>query len=183
MVTVMSDGIQGNQVYFKRSSSTDGNLCEFRGTIAPDGRSASGTQICAGYPNMWWKATIGGAGPGPVPGSNAVRYRMENLNYNQPDVYVNPRNYHDFLVDFSNCSIREMNQESDQGRERIQVLVCRRNRRLTFTTTTDNGATVVHYDWAFRDNGVVAAGAWQQGNGFGPSVGGIYGTASEWQTR
>jgi hypothetical protein len=117
-----------------------------------------------------------------LPPATGVRYRMENLSYNQPDLYVSPRNYHDFMIDFSNCSVREMNQESDQGRERVQISVCRGNRRLTFTTSTDGG-TPVEYDFAFRDGGRIAAGAWRQGGSFGPSVGGVYGPDAEWQTR
>ena len=99
------------------------------------------------------------------------RYRVENFVYNAPDVYQNPRNYHDFIVNFASCSVQELNALSQQGQETIHVSVCRNNSRLTFTTSTP-GSTV-DYDWILLNNGQTVAGAWRQGSGFGPSVGGV----------
>ena len=109
----------------------------------------------------------------PPPPATGVRYRVENLVYGAPDLYQNPRNYHDFMVDFAKCSIRELNQPSDQGLEQVHVSVCRSKTRLQFTTVTPN-STQVEYDWVFLDGGKTISGAYRQGSTFGPSFGGIY---------
>ncbi|HPV77883.1 MAG TPA: discoidin domain-containing protein [Gemmatimonadaceae bacterium] len=115
-------------------------------------------------------ATVPPAGPAPATGG--VRYRVENLVYNAPDIYRNPRNYHDFIVDFASCTLRELNRESTQGLQTTRVLVCRDRSRLTFTT--QGPGTLVEYDWVFLDDGKTIAGAYRQGGTFGPSIGGRY---------
>jgi hypothetical protein len=186
ITTVMEGGIQGNKLDLKRTSSSPPQpLCEYKGTIASDGRSASGTQDCpAPYGSTPWNATIVGGGsvgggtqgqtnpPPPSPAGGGVNYRVENFVYNAPDLYQNPRNYHDFVVNFANCTIRELNEGSQQGLETIHVSVCRNNTRLTFTASAP-GSTAVEYDWVFLNDGKTIAGAYRQGGTFGPSVGGI----------
>jgi hypothetical protein len=114
------------------------------------------------------------AAPSPSPASGGVRYRVENFVYGNPDVYQSPRNYHDFIVDFANCSMRELNAETTQGRETIRVTVCRDRTRLTFTTQIQGQSQPVEYDWVFLNGGKTISGAYRQGGTFGPSVGGIY---------
>jgi len=96
---------------------------------------------------------------------------VENFVFNAPDLYQNPRNYHDFMVDWTACTVRELNKQSEQGQEQIRVLVCRKGSRLTFIASMTN-ATPVEYDWVFSDGGKTIAGAYRQGGTFGPSVGG-----------
>jgi hypothetical protein len=112
-------------------------------------------------------------GGDPPPPATGIRYRVENFVYGAPDMFTNPRNWHDFMVDFAKCSIREMNQPSDQGLEQVHISVCRNKSRLQFTTVTSNG-TPVEYDWVFLDGGKTISGAYRFGASFGPSVGGIY---------
>jgi hypothetical protein len=64
--TVMEGGFQGNQATFKRTSSSDGNLCEYTGTIAADGRTVSGTQKCAGISDYPWQGTFAAGGGSPT---------------------------------------------------------------------------------------------------------------------
>lgn len=59
ITTVMEGSIQGNQVTMRRTSSSDGHICEYRGTIAADGVSVSGTQSCPGLPQSSWSGRIG----------------------------------------------------------------------------------------------------------------------------
>lgn len=61
ITTVMEGSIQGNQVTMRRTSSSDGHICEYRGTIAADGVSVSGTQSCPGLPQSSWSGRIGPA--------------------------------------------------------------------------------------------------------------------------
>ena len=103
---------------------------------------------------------------------NGNHYQVENFVYNAPDIYQNPRNYHDFIVNFTSCSVQELNAESQQGLETIHVSVCRNNTRLTFTTSVA-GKTTVEYDWILLNGGQTVAGAYRQGATFGPSVGGV----------
>jgi hypothetical protein len=110
----------------------------------------------------------------PPSASGGVRYRVENFVYGNPDAYQNPRNYHDFIVDFTNCSMRELNAEMAQGRETIRITVCRDRTRLTFTTQIQGQSLPVDYDWVFLNGGKTISGAYRQGGAFGPSVGGIY---------
>jgi hypothetical protein len=119
--------------------------------------------------------------PPPQPTGAAVRYRVENLVYNMPDIYTNPRNLHDFVVDFTNCTIRNLSKQSDEGRVSINVLVCRDKRRLTFAVSS--GGATVEYDWVFREGGKIVAGVWRQGAGFGPCVGAIFDMNSGWDVR
>jgi hypothetical protein len=136
----------------------------------------SGYGFVAGSSGDFHAEKIAAAPPPPPPPPakpQGVRYRVENFVYGAPDMYLNPRNYHDFLVDFATCSIREMNQPSDQGLEQVHVSVCRNKTRLQFTTATPN-STPVEYDWVFLDGGKTISGAYRAGSSFGPSVGGIY---------
>lgn len=103
-----------------------------------------------------------------------MRYRVELLVFNNPDIYQNPRNYHGYMVDFASpCTVRGLNQAADRGEEVIRVLVCRDKQRLTFTQSAPGMMTVEH-DWVFLDGGKTIAGAYRQGPGFGPAIGGIY---------
>ena len=53
--------------------------------------------------------------PPPPPSENAIYYRVENFVFNAPDLYQNPRNYHDFMVDFTKCTVREMTVRTGSG--------------------------------------------------------------------
>jgi hypothetical protein len=112
------------------------------------------------------------ASPTTAAPAGGNHYRVENFVYGAPDIYQNPRNYHDFTVNFTSCSVQEVNAESQQGLETIHVSVCRNNSRLTFTTSTP-GKTTVEYDWILLNNGQTVAGAYRQGGTFGPSVGSV----------
>jgi hypothetical protein len=85
------------------------------------------------------------------------------------------------MVDFNNCTVRSVSQQADEGRVFVQVLVCRANRRLTFTASFEGNT--VEYDWTFRDGGKIVGGVWRQGPGFGPCVGGILGSEAGWDVR
>jgi hypothetical protein len=119
--------------------------------------------------------------PRPPSTANGVRYRVENLIYNMPDVYLNPRNLHYFMVDFTSCTVRPMNKDADKGLMSVKVSVCRANRRLTFAVSLEGNP--VEYDWGFRDDGKIVAGIWRQPSGSEPCVGEILGTNSGWQVR
>ena len=122
-----------------------------------------------------WDGTFALSGGGTVsaaaPATAGTRYRVENFVAGSPDKYVDPRNYHDFTVDFATCTVRGLNPLAETGKETIRVTVCRARERLTFTVTQPQ--TAVEYDWVFRDNGRTISGAYRQGSIFGPSVGGV----------
>ena len=99
-----------------------------------------------------------------------TRYRVENHVFNAPDIYQNPRNLHDFIVDWVACRIWNLSQDADQGQVTIQVLVCRPQSRLTFRTTNSRTGAVVDYDWVIKDSGRTVFGAWRQGSAFGVSA-------------
>jgi hypothetical protein len=57
---VMSYTRDGSHVEFQRTESSDGRLCHYDGTLAPDGLSASGTETCPGVEGVFtWIASIG----------------------------------------------------------------------------------------------------------------------------
>jgi hypothetical protein len=96
---------------------------------------------------------------------------VENLIYNSSDRYLNPRNYHDFLVDLTTCTLREHNKEYEERNELIEVSVCRDKSHLTIKTTNTSTEYVVMYDWVFVDNGRIIAGAYHDGGTWGSFVG------------
>lgn len=177
IVTVMQGSVQRDQVNLRRTSSSDGALCEYRGVVAADRRSVSGTQSCPGHPDVAWAGYfgdggfvgggVGGGGPAPVAGA---RYRVENLLFNQNERGGNPHSRREFMVDAARCSVRELNSSTDQGRQQVQVTLCQPNRRIAFATMI-NGQVTAEYDWVFRDDGRDAVGTWRDGNSFGPSIG------------
>jgi hypothetical protein len=58
-IAVMDYTRNGTQVHFQRTSSSEGALCTYNGTLAADGLSASGTETCPGNPTTYtWTATI-----------------------------------------------------------------------------------------------------------------------------
>ncbi len=52
---VLSITTQGNRVFIKRLQSTDGQLCEYEGTVSADGRTINGTYGCSGVSNLQWQ--------------------------------------------------------------------------------------------------------------------------------
>ncbi|MBI1745106.1 MAG: hypothetical protein HYR55_00780 [Acidobacteria bacterium] len=57
ITAVLEITFQGNRVSIKRRQSSDGNDCDYDGTLS--GRTVSGTYHCTKYPGPWkWKATI-----------------------------------------------------------------------------------------------------------------------------
>jgi hypothetical protein len=135
-----------------------------RGALTDNGRTirwANGTS--------WIRA--GGGAAAPQITAAALRYRVENLIYNSPDKYLNPRNYHDFLIDFTTCAVRELNSESDKGIELIEVSVCRDKNHLTIKTTNTSTGYIVMYDWVFLENGRIIAGAYNDVGSWGSSSG------------
>jgi hypothetical protein len=57
---VMTFTQDGSYVEFQRTESTDGNLCHYVGTLAPDGLSATGTETCPNSEGTFtWTASIG----------------------------------------------------------------------------------------------------------------------------
>ncbi len=172
--------LSGNRVAIQRqdAASFGGVRYVYEGTLGPDG-SFSG--INSGQYPVNGKVICGAIGSpvpsdtpaSPVPASGSVHFQVENLVFNAPDNYQNPRNLHDFIVDWSTCQIRNLSQEAERGIISIKVLVCRPNSRLTFQLTNTRTGGTVDYDWALRDSGQAVYGAWRQGSGFGPSVGGV----------
>jgi hypothetical protein len=121
-------------------------------------------------PRAWRAILFATLAGGFAAQAQVVYYRVENLAFRAPDAYQNPRNYHDFAVDFSNnCSVRFFNQQSTEGRQTNTTSVCRKGSRLIIKTAVP-GYTV-DYDWTFLDNGKVIAGVWRDNSGFGASVG------------
>lgn len=188
-VAVLTVSIVGDKVKITRrevSGPSQGLIATYDGTLAPDG-SIQGNEVVTSpfqLTQKWQGRIVKGVQPTPTPpptptpsptpppSRNAISYRVENLVFNAPDLYQNPRNYHDFVVDWATCTVRELNKLSEQGQEQIRVLVCRKGSRLTFITST-TGGTPVEYDWAFVDGGKTIAGAYRQGPTFGPSIGGM----------
>ena len=67
-IAVMSYSRSGQQVHFQRTSSSEGALCSYNGTVAADEHSASGTETCPGNPQTYtWNATITAPYPPPAP--------------------------------------------------------------------------------------------------------------------
>jgi hypothetical protein len=65
-IAVMDYTRVGNRVHFQRTSSSDGRLCTYDGTVAADGLSASGTETCPGITTVFaWTAMI--VSPYPAP--------------------------------------------------------------------------------------------------------------------
>lgn len=59
VTAVMTINVTGNQVTIARRNSSDGNDCDYTGTIAPDGVSVQGTYRCTRYSGPFvWKASI-----------------------------------------------------------------------------------------------------------------------------
>ncbi|MBI4889137.1 MAG: hypothetical protein HY821_00840 [Acidobacteria bacterium] len=144
----------------------------YTGTVAPGGKTVNGTVNFAGG---GWSMALDGSGqvdPPPPPPLVGIRYRVENLIFKAPDIYQNPRNLHDFMVDFKTCTVRPMIPPEDLARVTVQVHVCREGSRLTFTLDS-KASGPVDWDWALLNGGRTVAGAWRQGMGFGPSVGGV----------
>jgi hypothetical protein len=177
--STLTIALSGNRLTIQRQDAANfggGVRYAYEGTLGPDG-SFSG--INSGQYPVKGKVICGEmtspappvAPTSPLPGSGSVHYQVENLVFNAPDIYQNPRNLHDFIVDWSICQIRNLSQEADRGIVSIKVLVCRPNSRLTFQLTNTRTGSTVDYDWALRDNGQAVYGAWRQGSGFGPSVG------------
>jgi hypothetical protein len=54
---VLSITTQGNRVFIKRLQSTDGQLCEYEGTVSADGRTINGTYGCSGVSNLQWQGS------------------------------------------------------------------------------------------------------------------------------
>lgn len=55
----MAINISGNRVTIKRSKSSDGNDCDYSGTIANDGVKVEGTYTCTLHPGPFnWSASI-----------------------------------------------------------------------------------------------------------------------------
>lgn len=57
ITAVLSIYLQGNNVRIERRNSSDGNNCEYRGTLSNDGRTASGQFTCDRGGGSW-RATI-----------------------------------------------------------------------------------------------------------------------------
>lgn len=56
---VLTITTQGNRVFVRRTSSSDGYLCEYEGTVAADGATVTGKFTCPGNSNTFtWQATI-----------------------------------------------------------------------------------------------------------------------------
>jgi hypothetical protein len=180
---ILTISITGDKVRINRKDLSGGITAIYEGTLASDG-TMQGTETVTSpsqFSQKWQGRIVKGFQAPPPPTGAAIRYRVENLVYNMPDIYTNPRNLHDFVVDFTNCTVRNLSKESDEGQVSIKVLVCRDKRRLTFTAS--RGGATVEYDWVFRDNGKIVAGVWRQGAGFGPCVGAIFDINSGWDVR
>ncbi len=62
ITTVMEGSIQGNQVLMRRTASSDGYFCEYRGSIAANGVDVSGMQVCPGLAPSSWSGRLGTSG-------------------------------------------------------------------------------------------------------------------------
>ncbi|MGD0000227.1 MAG: energy transducer TonB [Bryobacteraceae bacterium] len=56
--TVNTVRITGEAISAQRTSSSDGNLCSYQGSIGNDGRTITGTYTCPPYGSRPWKAVI-----------------------------------------------------------------------------------------------------------------------------
>lgn len=171
VTTVMQGSIRGDQVEMRRSSSSDGVLCSYRGSVGPDRRSVSGTQACPGHDEVPWFGQFGeaGAGPAPAPVEQGNVYRVENLAFGEGE-RSGSAGQREFVVDAARCTVRELNPATEQGRQQVRVSLCVPNRRLAFSTLVRNEVTA-EYDWVFHDGGRQASGAWRDRSGAGPSIG------------
>ena len=55
VTAVLSVTTQGNRIFIKRLQSTDGQLCEYDGTVSADGTTINGTYACGGVQNLQWQ--------------------------------------------------------------------------------------------------------------------------------
>ena len=81
------------------------------------------------------------------------------------------QNAHDFIVDWKNCKVAEVNQESEHGTEDITVIVCRPGSRLVIKTDFRSTGHSIQYDWVMLDNGATMAGSYRDPTTCGPSAG------------
>jgi hypothetical protein len=129
--------------------------------------SADGMRI--DWSNGYW-SKAGQQPQQPSPKPHGVRYQVENFVYGGPELYQNPRNLHDFIVDFASCSVWNANSPEQV---KVSVSYCRDRKRLQFTSSAPGQTVVLKYDWVFLDDGKTISGAYNQGGTFGPSVGGV----------
>ena len=75
---------QGNRVFVKRTSSSDGYLCEYEGTVAADGVTVTGTMRCPGNStSVPWQATIDCRGADSSGGNYAAHRLTGTYHLNQ----------------------------------------------------------------------------------------------------
>jgi hypothetical protein len=109
----------------------------------------------------------------PPPQPHGVTYYVENFVYGLPDLFVNPRNIHKFIVDFATCSVWQVNTPEQWKTVTVRVSVCRDRKRLQFTADGPGQPATVQYDWVLLNDGKTISGAYNEGGTWGPSVGGI----------
>lgn len=94
ITAVLSITNQGNRVFVKRTSSSDGYLCEYDGTMAADGVTVSGTMRCPGNSSsLPWQATIDCNGVNSSSGNYAANrltgtYRLNQARSDNPKTIV-----------------------------------------------------------------------------------------------
>lgn len=142
------------------------------GTVTIEIRSGAGSYAASsrnGIVSQAWGQHPGSfvfaGGPGPSPGTGALRYRITNYWKEQSFGHV-------YTFDPGRCTITE---PSGVGTAleltAINFSVCRKDERLTFSLTHKSGY-VVEYDWVLGDGGRVVHGAYKDSNGgWGPSFG------------
>jgi hypothetical protein len=176
VTTVMQGTVRGDQIDLRRTTSSDGAMCSYRGTVAADRRSVSGVQACPGHGETPWYGQFGdaGAGPAPLPALAPTEpgtvYRVENLAFGEAERGASPQQQREFVVDAARCTVRELNTPTEQGRQQVRVSLCQPNRRLAFSTLV-RGEVTAEYDWVFHDGARQAVGAWRDRSGSGPSIG------------
>lgn len=109
-------------------------------------------------------ATSGGTSPTPAAPPQGTHYAVVNH-------VGDTRNPHDFIVDWSQCRVTELNEQFSRGRETIKVSVCRPNSRLVMRTDFLDSGYWIQYDWVLLDDGATVAGSYRDAGTCGPSAG------------
>lgn len=169
VTTVMQGTVRPDLIDLRRTSSSDGVMCSYRGRLGPDRRTISGVQSCPGHPDSAWTGQFGDAGvggggfAGGAGPETGLRMWVQTLGLGEADRGAGRAR--EFLVDPARCTVRELGSAGEPGRRAAQVTLCQPNRRMAFSLAGRGGS--IEHDWVFQDGGRQAAGVWRDASGSG----------------
>jgi hypothetical protein len=126
------------------------------------------------YKNIATGSCTGGANPGRMYTCSATgtpSQPVSGRHYAMVNYAGDVRNPHDFIIDWANCRVSELNKEFSEGAEDIRISVCQPRSRLTMRTDFRTTGHWIQYDWVFLDDGTLVGGYYHDPGSYGPSVG------------